>query len=432
MTSLNNCVILFDHRNRAQGAEHETVNMNTTDNGYPPGGMPPPYSQYGPSPAHYSPPPQQPNPYFSPPPPTKRGLVSRVATGLSSFATEVIGQPVGTQRNDQPTGNVIHAGHPGPYAQNQYMGGPGTAYPATSSYPGTTYPITTAYVTAAPTTRGGTALVIGLTDTTEGNRRIYHNSSNIFTIVDMPTAIRFEAVNVRHDFVRKVYTILMVQMLIVFGIALPFFLNDDVKKYVHEHDTLVVAACASLAVTFFFGCICAENWKFAPGKYTCLVIVTANIAFLFAVLTGYYDSEVPLEMAASAFVVALVFFLMTYQEKLEFSHSSGLLLVLCVCVVMGAVSAVLASYVFTWEDRVWNSVWASIATLIICLSQAYNLGLMVCGERNAPITMDHEMYAAIKVYLNIVLLPLDSIFIVIEFSDYLFGWRRPRNTTGYI
>ncbi|OBZ84932.1 Bax inhibitor 1 [Choanephora cucurbitarum] len=137
---------------------------------------------------------------------------------------------------------------------------------------------------------------------------------------------------IRMQFVRKVYSILTVQLLTTSLVSSLYMFNDGIKQWVQTNPWMIlVSAFGSLIVLF------ALMWKArsTPLNYYLLALFTLLESHMVGTITSFYDQMIVLE----ALVITLgVFFgltLFTLQSKWDFSGMMPILFAGACTLIMG-------------------------------------------------------------------------------------------------
>lgn len=127
--------------------------------------------------------------------------------------------------------------------------------------------------------------------------------------------VKSSHVNVRMDFVRKVYSILLTQLLATSVVGAILLKNESAKFWVHENSWAFIT---STIMTFvFLGC---TYWKrhSVPTNYAFLAGFTLFEAYTLGTTVAYFDVEVVLQAFIITTGVVLGLTLFTFQTKYDF------------------------------------------------------------------------------------------------------------------
>ncbi|NXO82974.1 LFG2 protein, partial [Sitta europaea] len=135
---------------------------------------------------------------------------------------------------------------------------------------------------------------------------------------ELLTTFSWDDRNVRRVFIRKVYAILMVQLLVTVVIVAFFTFCEPVKGYIQTHSAWYWASYAVFFVTYLILACCSGPRKTHPGVF---------LSFLFLTLTYYNTKSVLLCLGITA-LVCLSVTIFSFQSKFDFTSYQGVLFVL--------------------------------------------------------------------------------------------------------
>ncbi|KAI8338109.1 inhibitor of apoptosis-promoting Bax1-domain-containing protein [Chlamydoabsidia padenii] len=143
------------------------------------------------------------------------------------------------------------------------------------------------------------------------------------------------SIDVRMAFVRKVYSILSVQLLSTIVLSSVYMYNASVKSWVQTNPwLLLVSGIGSLGVLF------ALMWKArsTPLNYYLLALFTLLEGHLVGTIVTFYDQTIVLQALIITFGVFIGLTLFTIQSKWDFSGMAPFLFAgLCVLMLAGIV-----------------------------------------------------------------------------------------------
>lgn len=220
------------------------------------------------------------------------------------------------------------------------------------------------------------------------------------------------SINVRHGFVKKVYSILFVQLLITCGIAAPFVLlpESTIIPFVQNNAWLVWMSLAiSITTMFIFACFPSLMRQY-PLNYIILLLFTATEGLFVGLICAQYTVTSVLIALATVTGVTLALSLFAMQTKWDFTGFGPYLLVASlVLLVFGFV------LIFFPGNNVAHKVYAGLGALLFSLYLVYDTQLIVGGDhRKFQFSVDDYAVAAICLYIDIVQL---FLFILSLFGD---------------
>jgi len=201
---------------------------------------------------------------------------------------------------------------------------------------------------------------------------------------------------IRLNFIRKVYSILTVQLAVTMGF-IGFFFIPSVAKFSRETPSLLYVAMAfSFILMIALVCVPSIRRK-TPHNMIFLGLFTLCEGWLIgAICSTYQVEEVLIAVGMTAGVVfALTLFAM--QTKIDFTAWGGALL--CVLVVF-----CLAGFValFFPQTRTMRLVFAIIGAIIFSLYIVFDTQMMMGGNHKYSLDPEEYVFAALNLYLDII------------------------------
>ncbi|XP_067426205.1 protein lifeguard 3-like [Emydura macquarii macquarii] len=314
-----------------------------------------------------------------------------------------------------PGGYPQPGGYPGGYPQPApYPGG----YPQPAPYPGS-YPQPGGYAPSGgyPYPAGPlppmTALPMDLGDTVLPAGGCYVITSLGDSVA---RAVDWDDRRVRHAFIRKVYTIISVQLLVTVGIVAIFTsvsLSDSpVRSFVQWNVTVYYASCAVFLVTYLLMACCKGPRRRFPWNIILLSIFTLAMSFMAGTIASTYDTNAVLIAMGITAVVAIIVTIFCFQTKVDFISCTGLFCVLGIVLIL---TSLVTTAVLYYQYIQWvHMVFAAIAAIAFTLFLAYDTQLLV-GNRQYALSPEEYVFGAVEIYVDII-----YIFL---FLLRCLGWR---------
>ena len=221
------------------------------------------------------------------------------------------------------------------------------------------------------------------------------------------------SVDVRHGFVRKVYSILFVQLLLTSGIAAPFVLMDQstITTFVRANVWLLWTSLA-LSFTFMiiFACFPSLMRRY-PWNYGILLLFTATQGLFVGLICATYTVQSVLVAVVTVTGITLALTLFALQTKWDFTGWGPYLLVATLVLLVFGI------FVAIFNDRIAEKVYAGLGTLLFSFYLVYDTQMIAGGNhRKHQFNVDDYAMAAICLYIDII-----QLFLYIL---SLFGNRR--------
>ncbi|CAG9859562.1 unnamed protein product [Phyllotreta striolata] len=206
----------------------------------------------------------------------------------------------------------------------------------------------------------------------------------------------FSDASVRKGFIRKVFFILAVQLLITTGICSWFLLEPNTKLFIHKHlEMLVVAIAVEIVVLIAIICF-GELRRKTPINYILLFIFTLTKAYFVATLVSFYEVKAVLIAAGFTTAVCLGLCLFAFQTKWDFTMCGGFLF--CSLLVF-----LLFGFSCIWlMDDVAYLVYASIGALLFSLYLVYDIQVMMGGGHRYSLSPEEYIFAALNLFIDVI------------------------------
>uniref|UniRef100_A0A8C1URL3 Transmembrane BAX inhibitor motif containing 1b n=1 Tax=Cyprinus carpio TaxID=7962 RepID=A0A8C1URL3_CYPCA len=183
----------------------------------------------------------------------------------------------------------------------------------------------------------------------------------------------WDSMSVRHAFIRKVYLILAVQLLITTSIIAVFTLVEPVRLFVVQNPAVYWASFPVYLVTYLM-LVCCEG-------------------------PSYFDTKAVFLALGITAIVCIIVTIFCFQTKVDFTSCTGLLCALCVVLlVTGIITSIVLSFQYVpWLQMLYGACGAIVFTLFL----AYHTQLLI-GNRANSISPEEYVFGALSLYVDIV------------------------------
>jgi len=210
--------------------------------------------------------------------------------------------------------------------------------------------------------------------------------------------LEFSDKSIRRGFIRKVYSILMVQLLVtVFFISI-FLYNDDVKLWSAQNPGVFIGSLILTIVMLLVLACCESIRRKSPHNFICLGIFTFAEGFVLGAAASAYDQNSVLLAVSITTVVCLSLTAFSFQTKYDFTAHGGILFVCLIILVLFSFLAIFLRSTFP----ILNVVYACLGALLFSCYLVYDTQLMIGGNHKVSISPEEYVFAALNLYLDIV------------------------------
>ncbi|XP_034650607.1 protein lifeguard 1 isoform X2 [Drosophila subobscura] len=229
---------------------------------------------------------------------------------------------------------------------------------------------------------------------------MYHyqqgDETGAYTDGEADKTFDFDDQSIRKGFIRKVYLILMAQLLITFGFVSVFTFSKATQEWVQKNPYLVWIALAVLIVTMICMACCESVRRKTPINFIFLFLFTIAESFLLGMVAGQYEANEVLMAVGITAAVTLGLTLFALQTKWDFTMCGG---VLVCCLVVFIIFGIIAIFI---PGQVIQMVYASLGALLFSVYLVYDTQLMLGGNHKYSISPEEYIFAALNLYLDIV------------------------------
>jgi len=212
---------------------------------------------------------------------------------------------------------------------------------------------------------------------------------------------------IRLGFMRKVYSILSLQLLLTTAVAGLFYI-EPIREYTQGNGywLIWVAFVPSFICLIVMSC-CEGVRRKSPGNMVCLGIFTLAEGFMMGIVVSTYSAKEVLIALGICVVVVFGLTIFALQTKIDFTAMGGALLVALLCLMMfGFFAAIFRG------NNILNLVYASIGAFIFGLYIIFDTQMMMGGKHKYALDPEEYIFASLNLYLDIINLFLFILRIV--------------------
>jgi len=211
------------------------------------------------------------------------------------------------------------------------------------------------------------------------------------------TGASFDDKNVRRVFIRKVFGILSLQLLVTFGVVCLFTFNKTTKDYIRQNSWSYYIAYGVFFVVYMV-LICGESIRRKhPHNIILLSIFTLALSYMAGTISSFYDTQ---SVAVCLGVTVLVCFAVTLfsiQTKFDITKCAGVLFVMSlVFMLFGFIT--IFTYHLSWYIHI---VYGCLGALLFTVFLAFDVQ-MVMGGRKFELGPEEHILGALHLYIDVV------------------------------
>lgn len=217
---------------------------------------------------------------------------------------------------------------------------------------------------------------------------------------------------IRHMFIRKVYAILMVQLLTTFGLVAVFMFCEPVRRYARKNAILYYTSFVVFIITYLILACCSGVRRRYPWNAILLAVFTLALSYLAGMLTIVHNTKTVLLCIGITALVCLAVTIFSFQTKIDFTSCRGLMFGLVMALLLTGLVMV---FTVPFGYLPWlQIVYAGLGTIVFTVFLAYDTQLLV-GNKRYSLSPEEHIFAALCLYVDVVF--------IFFFMLQLFGGR---------
>ncbi|XP_068188896.1 glutamate receptor, ionotropic, N-methyl D-aspartate-associated protein 1a (glutamate binding) [Antennarius striatus] len=205
----------------------------------------------------------------------------------------------------------------------------------------------------------------------------------------------FEDQLIRQAFIRKVFMVLTVQLLITFSFVAVFTFVDDAKYFVRRNPWTYYVSYAVFFVSLIVLSCCGDFRRRHPWNLVALSILTISLSYMVGMIASFYDTDTVIMAVGITAVVCFTVVLFSLQSKYDFTSCQG---VLFVCLIVLLLFGILTIF---FRNRILHIVYASLGALLFTCFLAVDTQLLL-GNKKLALSPEEYIFAALNLYTDII------------------------------
>lgn len=220
------------------------------------------------------------------------------------------------------------------------------------------------------------------------------------------TITAFRDKSVRQGFIRKVYAILFVQLLVSIAIVAVFVIVEPVGHFVRKTQGLFWLAWIVTIVLMITIACCEQPRRSYPCNFILLALFTLAESYLMGVISAFYKiNEVLLAMGIVA-VVSLAITIFAFQTKIDFTMMGGCLFVAVIVLLCFGILTIF------FHSKIVRLIYACLGALIFGLYLIFDTQIMMGGGKQYALSPEDYVFAALNLYVDIIMLYMHILQII--------------------
>ncbi|XP_062259846.1 protein lifeguard 1 [Platichthys flesus] len=206
----------------------------------------------------------------------------------------------------------------------------------------------------------------------------------------------FEDKLVRRGFVRKVFSILTLQLVFTFTVVCVFTFSSVVKEAVQDNLWVFLSSVLIFAVVVIPLALCESFRRRYPWNIVGLVVVTLSFSYMVGTMASFYDTDIVFIMMGVTLVITVVIIAFSAQTRYDFTTCYGILLILSIEILMFGFFAIFFSNIGAIAYGCLGALVYSMLLMIDCQ--------LMMGAMSYRLDPEEYINATLTIYLDIVII----------------------------
>lgn len=206
----------------------------------------------------------------------------------------------------------------------------------------------------------------------------------------------FSDVKIRHGFIRKVYAIVSLQLLVTFSFIITFVMVQPIATFFAvNYWMLYVFLFGTFIIMMVLAC-CESVSRKHPLNLILLSAFTIMESVLVACISTAYKTDTLLIAVGITAVIVIALTLFAFQTKIDFTGAGVYLFVFALILMLfGIVSIFMRS-------KILSILYASLGAGLFSMYLIFDTQLMLGGKHKYSISPEDYVIAALNIYVDII------------------------------
>lgn len=206
----------------------------------------------------------------------------------------------------------------------------------------------------------------------------------------------FSDVKIRHAFIRKVYSLVSLQLLVTTIFVAVIKLSPEIQNFFFQNSWILWLSLIGTVVVMIVLACCESVARSHPINLILLGVFTLLESILVGAISSQYKTDTLLIAAALTTIVVLGITAFAFQTKIDFT-GAGIYLFVAGLVLMGF--GLVSVFV---RSPMMNILYAAGGTALFSFYLVFDTQLMLGGKHKFSISPEDYVMAALNLYVDIV------------------------------
>lgn len=221
----------------------------------------------------------------------------------------------------------------------------------------------------------------------------------------------FSDIKIRHQFIRKVYSIVSIQLLVTIACIAIIIYVPPIKSFFYSNSWILWVLLAGTVIVMLVLACCESVARSYPLNIVLLAVFTLMESMLVGCISSVYKTDTVFIAAGITFFIVVGLTLFAFQTKIDFTGMGTYLF------VAGLVLFGFGFLAIIFRSNIMHLVYAAAGAGLFSMYLVFDTQMMMGGKHKYSISPEDYIMAALSLYLDIINLFLMILRLVSAAKD---------------
>lgn len=212
----------------------------------------------------------------------------------------------------------------------------------------------------------------------------------------MDPGFGFDDKTIRMGFIRKVYSILSIMLIVWASIVAAFTLSDGAKGFAARNRLFVYLAMGVSIVSLLTLACCGSVRRQFPMNFICLAIFTLAQSISFGFIVAFYNTKIVLLALVITAVICIAITIFAMQTKIDFTVYTGFALVAGIVLMLFGLVTIFV------QMKLLQIIYSCLGALIFGFYLIMDTQSIVGGSHKNQLSPEEYIFGAITLFTDII------------------------------
>ncbi|XP_076829792.1 protein lifeguard 1 [Brachyhypopomus gauderio] len=200
---------------------------------------------------------------------------------------------------------------------------------------------------------------------------------------------------VRRAFIRKVFSVVTLQLLFTFSVVCVFTFSETVKSAVQKNLWIYVSSYIVFAVVTICLSFSSSFSRSYPWNMIGLSVVTMSLSYMVGTVASFHNTTAVVIAMGATLAISFTIIIFSSQTRVDFTICNGILLILAMDLLMFGFFSIF------YYSQALQILYGCLGALLYALFLAIDCQL-VMGREKYGLSPEEYVFAALIIYMDII------------------------------